>query len=676
MSRSTSRRLRWLVPTSLLIALIGAGPASATGPSIFISPSEADFANQQIGTTSTTQNAFVQNMGDAPLTTGVLSITGTDASQFSLVGNACNNQVLAPGGFCQFGMRFSPTSIGLKSASVVVPSNDPDGPDSVLLQGTGVNPAVLISPSEISFGNQQIATTSSTQTVFVQNVGNGNGPVTTGALTITGTNASQFSLISNGCNNQVLSPGGFCQFGVRFSPTTIGDKLATVNVPSNDPDGPSAVELFGTGVNPSVLITPQEIHYGNQAIGTSSQTQTVFVQNMGNGNGPINTGTLTITGTNANQFSLVSNGCNNQVLQPGGFCQFGVRFSPTSTGDKVAAVQVPSNDPDGPSEVLLDGTGIPVISTNPSAINFADVLVGETSPEHFVTVTNNGTSPVTVTSTTTGGTHAGDFDTGSDTCTGSAIPPFGGQCFIGVTFTPAARGNRTGTLNIASTGPGSPHVVSLAGRGIAPDISFSPESINFGNVEVGETSPIQTLSITNTGDAPLNVSSFTITGTHAAEFDVGGEDCIGASVFPGDSCQVDLTLAPGGLGLRTATLNVLSNVPGAPRTVSMSGTGIDTTAPASSWQTANNAIVISMLQSVNGTATDAVGVASASVTFTDILGSSITVPATLTCTQQGRNCAVSATVPLMLPGPAMARINATDTSGNAASSAPIMLLVV
>ncbi|MGH2829918.1 MAG: choice-of-anchor D domain-containing protein, partial [Actinomycetota bacterium] len=211
---------------------------------------------------------------------------------------------------------------------------------------------------------------------------------------------------------------------------------------------------------------------------------------------------------------------------------------------------------------------------------------------------------------------------------------------------------------------------------IAADISFTPEGIDFGDVEVGETSPPATITLTNSGDATLVITALSISGPDASDFNIASDGCSGALVSPGQSCQVQVELTPSGLGEHAATLNVTSNVPGPPRTAGLAGVGIDTTPPQSSWTTGNNAIVISLLQSVGGTTSDLVGVDSASVTFTDLLGSAMTVPATLTCSNQRRSCSFSATVPLMLPGPATATINATDTSGNTSSGPTIMLLVV
>ena len=77
---------------------------------------------------SKTRTFTVTNIGTADLEVGTLLITGTDASEFSIQGDNCSSQTVAPLGTCTFDVIFSPTSAGVKSANLEIPSNDPDTP--------------------------------------------------------------------------------------------------------------------------------------------------------------------------------------------------------------------------------------------------------------------------------------------------------------------------------------------------------------------------------------------------------------------------------------------------------------------------------------------------------------------------------------------------------------------
>ncbi|MBX6423147.1 CFI-box-CTERM domain-containing protein [Thermosulfurimonas sp. F29] len=81
---------------------------------------------------------MVRNAGGADLNITEVSITGTDASEFSISVDHCNGTTLNPGGNCTITVAFSPESAGSKNATLEITSNDPDeGTVLVALSGTG-----------------------------------------------------------------------------------------------------------------------------------------------------------------------------------------------------------------------------------------------------------------------------------------------------------------------------------------------------------------------------------------------------------------------------------------------------------------------------------------------------------------------------------------------------------
>lgn len=105
----------------------------------------------------------------------------------------------------------------------------------------------------------------------------------------------------------------------------------------------------------------------------------------------------------------------------------------------------------------------------------------------------------------------------------------------------------------------------------APIATLSASSLTFGNQLVGSASTAQTNGLHNTGNATLTISSFSFTGTNAADFSES-DDC-GGSLTAGASCTVSVTFTPSASGSRTATLNVNDNASDTPQTVSLTGTG-------------------------------------------------------------------------------------------------------
>jgi hypothetical protein len=86
--------------------------------------------------------------------------------------------------------------------------------------------------------------------------------------------------------------------------------------------------------------------------------------------------------------------------------------------------------------------------------------VGTTSASQPVSLSNSGNASLAISSISA----SGDFGQ-SNNCGASLAA--GANCTINVTFTPTAGGDRTGTLSVTNNASGSPHSVSLSGRGLA-----------------------------------------------------------------------------------------------------------------------------------------------------------------------------------------------------------------
>jgi len=112
--------------------------------------------------------------------------------------------------------------------------------DVTLLRARG--PVVTVSGG-VFFGEQQPGTESSERTIRVQN--NGAPRLRLGAATLSGANAPEFRVTSDGCNGRNLAIGASCTIGVRFAPTALGARAATLSIPSNGAGAPHAVPLSG-----------------------------------------------------------------------------------------------------------------------------------------------------------------------------------------------------------------------------------------------------------------------------------------------------------------------------------------------------------------------------------------------------------------------------------------------
>jgi uncharacterized delta-60 repeat protein/uncharacterized repeat protein (TIGR01451 family) len=105
---------------------------------------------------------------------------------------------------------------------------------------------------------------------------------------------------------------------------------------------------------------------------------------------------------------------------------------------------------------------------------------------------------------------------------------------------------------------------------------FSPASIDFGEVQVGQSSDSVVITVTSVGDEPLDMGSTTRDGDQPFDFVFDGGTCI-ASAPPlevGETCIVSLRFVPQDVGVRSAEVFISANDPAAPFTIPISGTGL------------------------------------------------------------------------------------------------------
>ena len=225
-------------------------------------------------------------------------------------------------------------------------------------------------------------------------------------------------------------------------------------------------------------------------------------------------------------------------------------------------------------------TPTPAVSLSPTSLTFSSQTMGTTSAVQSVTLSNTGTASLSITSVGLTGTNPGDFSQ-TNTC-GSSVAS-GANCAISVTFTPAAVGSRSASLAITDNATGSPQTVSLTGTGAqAPAVSLSPQSLTFGQENIGLTTAPQTVTLSNTGNALLSISNIAI--AYIGQWtDFNQSNNCGSSVPTGANCTISVTYSPHVTGSVQSALAITDNASGTPQTVSLSGTGVPPVTPAGTY---------------------------------------------------------------------------------------------
>jgi hypothetical protein len=136
-------------------------------------------------------------------------------------------------------------------------------------------------------------------------------------------------------------------------------------------------------------------------------------------------------------------------------------------------------------------------------------------------------------------------------------------------------------------------------QGPLPTLGLSPTTLTFTPEAPGKSSAAQTVTLTNSGTAPLTVSGIAIGGANPASF-TQTNNCT-SPLAANASCQISVISTPDGPGSRSASLTITDNAPGTPQTVVLNGTGSDfalnvtssTTTTVTPGQAANYAVMVS-----------------------------------------------------------------------------------
>ena len=217
-------------------------------------------------------------------------------------------------------------------------------------------PEITVAPPALAFGDQPIASgATATQAVTITNDGTGTLNIT--SVDLTGPDATEFNIESD-TGEVALAPAATRTVTVEFDPTTVGAKTAALTIVSDDDDEPSVdVDLTGTGIDPDIGVTPLNIVFTPQVVGTGSGTpRAVTITNLGTS--VLNIAGVSLTGPNASEFGIFSDS-GEPTLVPAASRTVMVHFDPTSIGFMVAALTILSDDPDQPSvDVVLSGTSV------------------------------------------------------------------------------------------------------------------------------------------------------------------------------------------------------------------------------------------------------------------------------------------------------------------------------
>jgi hypothetical protein len=525
----------------------------------------ADGVNFHKGVTnSKVTNSDLRNLGDDGLATW--SDTNADANdsfdhdtvQYPILANGIaiygghdnvvtDNRVidagLTQGGGIHVAQRFASTTLGrtdvLRNTIIRSGSLDPNwnfgvgalwfdardaamsglvNVDNILIQQSPFEAIQFVSGSSITNVQINNATIQNTGTWVVQEQVGGSATITNS--TATGTQA----------------PASIYNCGVGFTLTDGGSNSGVFGTPVCQNITAPAFPPYLPDNGSLISISPSAVGFGTVATGSSSAPQAVTVTNTGTAAAPV--GSIATSG----DFSQTNN-CGSSITA-GGSCTVNVTFTPAGTGSRTGNLTITASGIG--NTVPLSGTGVapgPILNPNPSSLAFAGTIVGTSAPTQAVTVTNTGTTSATV----SGVSASGDYSQ-TNNCATLAV---GASCTVTVKFTPAASGNRTGSVTITSNANNSPTTIALNGSGIGTDTNIALHKTASASSEVNGT---QTAATAVDGDANTYWESANNAFPQWLQVDLGATYTVG---------KVTLKLPPSSAwGTRTQTLSVQTSTNG------------------------------------------------------------------------------------------------------------------
>jgi hypothetical protein len=432
----------------------------------FAGPLLIDLGSRSIGTQGI---ATDDNVPGYPASSITFSVTGPDASDFSVVAgypstnNVCLPNRLSPA--CSFVVTFTPSALGLRTATVNVNGNPlggvmgvglPAGVQFTTILPSSSNPIFV---SSINFYTGVIGQPSPATVIDVENTGT--VPMTLSTPVLSGQNASDFNVVSQ-CTSSI-APNQKCALSITASPTQPTNRAATLTLTDSTDSAQRTLLLKVLGLNPPPVATPATLTFSYTPMDTVSAPQSFTVTSYNND--PVSATVL-----DGPYLPFVLTGPKTCAQTP---CQIALTFAPTqlntvngSNGIAYGTILITDLFSGQAFRLSVSGAFQPPPVTSwtvlPSTLTFAAQTVGSSSTAQNITLTNTGNQEIDFSVQAGGYQDINDFKI-TNTCKG--VVAGGATCTIGVVFTPQGTGIRSYTLRFYSNAPTSPESVVATGTG-------------------------------------------------------------------------------------------------------------------------------------------------------------------------------------------------------------------
>lgn len=545
-----------------------------------VDPANLDFSNVVVGTTKTlsltvTNTSPLDGVLDFLGGTNARLCTENSPSQFCLrAGNRSfdgdGRIPLAAGEVVSLEVQYEPLVAGTRSDGTLRFSicDAPVCEFRVQLSGFGVEAGLRCRPPILDFG-QVNPGSSETLTVTCENIANERVTIVTWMTTADSDPAFE----AQAPMPKVLNQGDTATIEVSYAPPGLSDAAGTLRMETDSPNPALRsvdVDLLGTGGGPDIEVAPVPLDFGRVSV-LAPARRNLVITNTGFSQLILAEIQVDTDGTGA--FALLVGG--PLVLPPGESATIVIEFQPRVAGPIVSRLRILSNDGDESTvDVELRGEGVSLppcnFSFGPSRLDFGPVSPGR-SLRRSVEVRNRGTEECLLTGTRLKANTHTAFSLPEGSIASRTIPA-GSSLTIPVAFSPRTSADVSGQLEFSISNPTEPFsTIDLAGRGDESALLIVPNEVDFGTVSRDCAPAVQTVTFTNPGSMPIEISAVDLAADSNSTFTLlslpSSLPSQPLSLSPGASTTIQVGMqATAGAGAYAGAVSISGSMSGAPVT--------------------------------------------------------------------------------------------------------------
>ena len=218
------------------------------------------------------------------------------------------------------------------------------------------------------------------------------------------------------------------------------------------------------------------------------------------------------------------------------------------------------------------GGDFPKPEVTPASVDFGSVQIDGPDGSKQVKLKNVGDAPLHVSKIELTGPFTATGGTG--VCVTTLAP--GASCEFELTYHAPETSERTGTLVFTHDAKPSSTTVAISATGhkVAANPTFNAASLEFGSVEMGQFSPAQAATLTNSSGGPLHIFQASISGQFTSD---NTNVCDGVTLQAGQSCTVHVRFQPYQPGPASGAISFVSDYQGPLIQLPLNGNGVQPT---------------------------------------------------------------------------------------------------